>query len=146
MRVQGGCHCGSVRYEAEIDPAGVVICHCTDCQTLSGSAFRTVVPTLPGAFVLLTGHLTRYVKTAESGAQREQTFCPRCGTPIYSAADCEEPRIFALRVGAIDKRDSLIPSAQFWCRSAQRWLRDLPAIPARETQPTFDSRGRIGSD
>ena len=31
MKVDGACHCGSIRYEAEVDPAKVIICHCTDC-------------------------------------------------------------------------------------------------------------------
>ncbi len=35
MNIEGGCHCGALRYEAQIDPEGVGICHCTDCQTLS---------------------------------------------------------------------------------------------------------------
>ena len=42
MKIDGGCHCGYIAYEAEVDPDKVRICHCTDCQTLSGSAFRTV--------------------------------------------------------------------------------------------------------
>lgn len=37
MKVDGGCHCGRIAYEAEIDPAGVLVCHCTDCQTLSAA-------------------------------------------------------------------------------------------------------------
>src|SRR4029450_12628237 len=41
MKIDRGCHCGKIRYAAEVDPGKVVICHCTDCQTLSGSAFRT---------------------------------------------------------------------------------------------------------
>jgi hypothetical protein len=81
MKVDGGCHCGNIRYEAEVDPATVVICHCTDCQTLSGSAFRTVVPTKEGSFRLLSGVPKVYVKTGESGNRREQTFCPNCGYP-----------------------------------------------------------------
>ena len=44
MKIDGGCHCGYIAYEAEADPAKAMICHCTDCQTLSGSAFRTVLP------------------------------------------------------------------------------------------------------
>jgi hypothetical protein len=48
MKIDGRCHCGNVSYEAEIDPEKVMICHCTDCQMLSGSAFRTVVPTQEG--------------------------------------------------------------------------------------------------
>src|SRR5471032_1808170 len=81
MKIEGGCHCGGIRFEAEVDPATVVICHCTDCQTFSGSAFRTVVLTKPGTFALLAGAPTVYVKTAESGNRRQQTFCPTCGTP-----------------------------------------------------------------
>ena len=76
MKVDGGCHCGHIRYEAEVDPDKVVICHCTDCQTLSGSAFRTVVPTNEGTFKLLSGEPKVYVKTGESGNKRVQTFCP----------------------------------------------------------------------
>jgi hypothetical protein len=70
---------GSIRYEAEVDPAKVVICHCTDCQTLSGSTFHTVVQMRPGTFQLLSGAPKVYVKTGESGNRREQTFCPNCG-------------------------------------------------------------------
>ena len=40
MKIDGGCHCGNIAYRAEVDPGMVGICHCTDCQTLTGSAFR----------------------------------------------------------------------------------------------------------
>ena len=85
MKVDGSCHCGKIRFEAEVDPGKVVICHCTDCQTLSGTVFRTVVPAIEGTFRILSGTPKVYVKTGESGNKREQTFCPDCGTPIYSA-------------------------------------------------------------
>ena len=39
MKIDGGCHCGYITYEAEIDADKTLICHRTDCQTLSGSAF-----------------------------------------------------------------------------------------------------------
>jgi hypothetical protein len=50
MRINGGCHCGQIKFRAEVDPDYVLICHCTDCQTLSGSAYRTVAPTKEGSF------------------------------------------------------------------------------------------------
>ena len=145
MKIDGSCHCGNIRYEAEVDPATVVICHCTDCQTLSGSAFRTVVPTIAGTFKLLAGTPKVYVKTGESGNKREQTFCSDCGTPIYSAPAGTDSRIVGLRVGTVRQRDQLIPSDQFWARSSQRWLQSLPAIKKREKQPTFDARGGFGN-
>ena len=80
MKIDGRCHCGYIRYEAQIDPEKVMICHCTDCQTLSGSAFRTVALTREGTFKLLSGELKIYVKTGENGAKRPQSFCPECGS------------------------------------------------------------------
>jgi hypothetical protein len=43
MKIDGACHCGYITYEPEVDSNKTVICHCTDCQTLSGSAFRTQI-------------------------------------------------------------------------------------------------------
>ena len=85
MKIDGRCHCGFISYEAEADPEKTLICHCTDCQTLSGSAFRTVALTRENTFRLLSGEPKTYIKTGESGTRRIQAFCPHCGTPIYSA-------------------------------------------------------------
>ena len=144
MKIDGRCHCGNITFEAEADPSTVVICHCTDCQTLSGSAFRTVVPTKEGSFRLLSGTPKVYVKTGESGNKREQTFCPYCGTPIYSAPIGEGAKVVSLRVGTIRQRDQMIPTDQYWSRSAQTWLSALPMIQRRQTQPVFDPRGGFG--
>ncbi len=43
MKVDGHCYCGAIKFEAEADPASVLVCHCTDCQELTGTAYRTVV-------------------------------------------------------------------------------------------------------
>ena len=99
MKINGGCHCGKITYSAEVDPDKVGICHCTDCQTLSGTAFRVSVAATKEAFHLESGQPKIYVKTAESGAKRAQAFCPECGTPICSAA-VSDPQVFNIRVGA----------------------------------------------
>ena len=44
MKIDGSCYCGYITYEATIDPEQIGICHCTDCQTLSGSPYRASVP------------------------------------------------------------------------------------------------------
>jgi hypothetical protein len=56
--------------------------HCTDCQKLTGTAFRAAIASLPGTFVLKSGTPKIYIKTAESGNKRAHAFCPECGTPI----------------------------------------------------------------
>ena len=133
MKIDGGCHCGYIAYEAEVDPAKVLICHCTDCQTLSGSAFRTVAFTEPGTFKVRSGELKIYVKTAESGNKRQQSFCPECGTPIFSTSPDDAPdKVHSLRVGSIRQRDMLIPKRQSWMRSSQTWLGQMPSLPRAE--------------
>ena len=134
MKIDGGCHCGFLTYEGETDPERVLICHCTDCQTLSGSAFRTSTPVASDSFRFLSGKPTIYVKTAESGAKREQTFCPKCGSPIYSAATGEGPKDLYIRVGTARQRDQLVPKAQIWARSEQHWLGDLASLRKIEKQ------------
>ena len=129
MHVQGGCHCGYITYEAEVDPEAVRICHCTDCQTLTGSAFRVNVRADKSGFKLLTGQPKMYVKTAESGTKRAHGFCPECGTPIYSTANVSDPEIYGLRVGTIRQRAALRPKKQGWCRSALDWAMNLESVP-----------------
>lgn len=133
MRVHGVCHCGAIAWEGEIDPARVTVCHCGDCQRLSGSALRASVPTKAEDFVLLRGEPVRYVKTAESGNRQVQAFCGACGTPLYSA-DAEGAKAFNLRIGALAERAALPPQRQIWCGAALPWTADLLDVPSSDKQ------------
>jgi hypothetical protein len=127
MKIDGSCHCGNITFEAEVDPEKVLICHCTDCQTLSGAAYRTVVP-VTRQFKLQSGELKIYIKTAADGTLREQSFCPDCGTPIYAGPVAGDSGMLGLRVGAIRQRDQLAPQKQLYCDSAQDWVQDLSEV------------------
>jgi hypothetical protein len=129
MKIDGGCHCGRITYTAEIDPGTVTICHCTDCQTLSGSAFRTLAFSEEGTFAL-SGTPKTYVKTNDRGSRRQLYFCAECGTPICSSALAEDPKVYAIRVGTIRQRAELTPRSQIWVRSSQPWVTELASIPA----------------
>jgi hypothetical protein len=128
MYIDGACHCGAIRFEAEIDPGQVGLCHCTDCQTLSGTAYRSVVPAPRAGFRLLSGEPRIYVKTAESGNKRLHAFCGNCGTPIYACAIADPPS-YNLRLGTIRQRANLSPKQQNWCRSALDWAMNLEEVP-----------------
>jgi hypothetical protein len=135
MKIDGACHCGAITVEGEADPERVVICHCTDCQTGAGTAFRVSVP-VPGATFKITGRPSVYLKTtADSGNPRAQAFCPQCGSPIYSTTPGEGPQaMYIVRVGILRQRDRLPPRQQIWCRSARPWLAELGGIPRNPTQ------------
>lgn len=133
MRVDGGCHCGKITYEADIDPDKAGLCHCTDCQTLTSSAFSLFVP-VPKEKFRLRGESRVYVKTAESGNRRAQAFCPECGTRIYASAE-KDPLVFNLRLGTVRQRAALSPRVQLWCRSALPWVNGLSSVPQHAKQP-----------
>lgn len=128
LKVDGSCHCGAIAYEAEVNPETVGICHCTDCQRLTGSAYRVSVPAPASTFRLVRGEPHKYVKTADSGNRRIHAFCGNCGTPIYACA-LENTPSYSLRVGNINQRALLPPKRQIWCRSAVPWSMDLRDVP-----------------
>jgi hypothetical protein len=138
MQVTGRCLCGHITYEAEIDPDRVAICHCTDCQTHSATAYGVVVAVEEERFRLLTGALKFFNKTADSGTIRALAFCPECGTRIYARTVGEGTTFFGLRTGTIHQRDELTPKVQVYCRSARGWVADLSAISRFETMPPAD--------
>jgi len=132
MDVTGRCHCGSITYRAAIDPERVTICHCTDCQQLTGSAYRVTTSGRVEDFELLSGAPKAYIKRGESGASSQQYFCPHCGSHLYRLADGED-RI-GIRLGSIDQRMALPPTRQIWCRSAFSWTGDIGNLPQRSKE------------
>jgi hypothetical protein len=135
MKVDGACACGAIKIEAEADPEKTQLCHCTDCQTATGTAFRVSVP-VPGATLKLTGTPATYLKTtADSGNPRLQGFCGTCGTPLYSTTPGEgAQQMYVLRVGILRQRDQFAPRKQIWTRSARNWLPQLDSVPRFEKQ------------
>lgn len=133
MKVEGRCHCGAIAYEAVVDPLRVTVCHCTDCQCLTGSGWRASVPATSETFVLQSGEPRRYVKTADSGRRRVHAFCGDCGAPVYSSA-IEAPESYSLRVGCLAQRAALSPVRQQWCDSALPWAQNLASVPRLSKQ------------
>lgn len=132
MRIDGQCHCGHVKYQAEVDPDEVVICHCTDCQRLTGSAYRVTVRTPTSSLRLTANPPKVYTKYGDNGRPRLQSFCPECGSPLFTTGDGEHATTTGIRVGTINQRRELKPSRQIWCRSALPWINDIGSLPGVE--------------
>ena len=122
MKIDGGCHCGALTYEAEIDPDTMTICHCTDCQKMSGTAFRTVIRAHEDNF-----------KTSENGTPRAMGFCENCGTQIYGTSVGEGSKTLGIRGGTVTQSAQLKPVNQIWTRSAQPWVCEIEGMEVYET-------------
>lgn len=144
MKINGGCHCGNIQYKAEIDENKVILCHCTDCQQMSGAPFRGIVVTTGDKFSL-TGNLKAYIKeTANSGNPRTQSFCPECGTHIYATSveklGIDEPvdrskKMYNVRLGTVQQKDKLKPTMEIWCDSREAWLEPVEGTKQFATGP-----------
>ena len=122
MKITGQCHCGEIEYEGEVDPQKVGICHCSDCQALSGSAFRTVGVVAGETFNILKGKPKEYVKVGDSGNKRVQAFCGTCGSALYATDTGDNPAAYNVRLGTSHQRHDLDPKFECWRQSALPWL------------------------
>ena len=135
MQIEGSCHCGRISFTAQVDPARVTVCHCSDCQVMSGSPFRAVVPAPVETFEL-RGEPKRYIKTAESGNRRVQAFCGECGTPLFATAPENATQVI-IRTGCVKQRAALVPKAQIWQRSTLPWIDAVRALPGSPEGQAF---------
>ena len=127
MHIDGACHCGAVTFTAQIDPTRVMVCHCTDCQVLSGAPFRAVA-VAPIESLEVLGTTKSYIKVAESGNRRAQVFCPECATPLWATAP-ENATSVVVRLGCVTQKAQLTPVVQVWQHSCLPWLPKLSSIP-----------------
>jgi hypothetical protein len=133
MFIEGGCLCGSVRYRINAEPKLMRLCWCRDCQYLAaGNATANVV--FPSGAVTVTGELTDYVSKADSGNIMHRRFCPKCGTPVFSAAEIR-PQVVIVRAGTLDDPSAIQPSMTIWTESAPTWACMNSSLPRFPRQP-----------
>ncbi len=99
MKVQGGCYCGAVRYEAEGEPVMKAQCHCRECQYITGGG--------PNFFLALPDDGFRYTSGTPSSFTRSdipnpvtREFCPNCGTSLVTRP--KPMPMIVIKVGTLD--------------------------------------------
>ena len=95
--IEGGCHCGAIRYRVTGELTGVINCHCSDCRRWHGNYAAYAVARLTD-FELTKG--ADRVKWYDSSPKARRGFCPDCGSSIFK--DNKDGEKIVLAVGAID--------------------------------------------
>lgn len=135
MKVEGQCLCGAIEFEAEVQPGSMTICHCLDCQTHSGSAFRANISAPAASFRLTKGMPRTFVKTTASGNKRNLAFCENCGSPLYACA-VENPQAYSLRTGVLQQREALeSPQREIWTKRRRAWVALAGVSETHDGQP-----------
>ena len=112
----GGCFCGAVKYVVSGAPINVRVCHCQDCQRLTGSAFF-VRALFPRAAVTIPGQLAEF----HSSADLTRKFCPRYGSQTFAERK-RRANTIAITLGSFDNLEGICPSDHIWVSDKQQWL------------------------
>jgi len=144
VTIEGGCRCGAVRYTLGLnDLPPTYACHCTDCQTWSGSAFSQQAVVAESA-IEASGPIVIYELTSPSGRVSRQRMCGVCHTRIFNT-NSARPGIAVVRAGTLDRSNELIVTAHIWTRSKQPWLELPDGAPAwSETPPPEEMAKALG--
>jgi len=133
MTRTGGCACGALRYEVDNEPMFLQACHCTGCQTSTGSAFIMTWMTESSNFRLVQGEPKVFdAFTGSSGETYDFNTCGRCGTGLWANIKGCANGITFLRAGTLDDTRDISPMAHIYTKSKQNWM----LLP--EDVPCFD--------
>jgi hypothetical protein len=121
----GGCLCGAIRYLLRGDPLTLYACHCTECQTTTGSAFALSMVVTRESIELLQGEPELHELALPDGRRKRPYRCGSCATHLWGAR-IRFPQFLVLHPGTLDDTSWFEPVGHIWTRSAQPWFR-LPA-------------------
>lgn len=100
MKLEGGCYCKQVRYEAEGEPVGRIQCHCRECMYITGGS-PTEVMAMPAAGFRIAQGQTRGFTRADIANAFTREFCPNCGTHLFTRSQATPETVY-LKVGSLD--------------------------------------------
>jgi hypothetical protein len=118
---QGACICGFVRYEIIAEPITLFACHCSDCQTVTGSGFVLALWVPYGGVSVLKGEARPYERTEADNRRRIIFRCPHCLTVLWSERP-DSKEYVTIYAGTLDDSPVLRPVGHIWTRDAQTWL------------------------
>lgn len=125
MTFEGGCACGAVRYRLKRAPMFVNCCHCTSCQTETGSAFAINALIESDEVDTFRGALVALITPSESGRGQQIWRCPECEVALWSNYGGAKDVIRFVRVGTLDRPDAIQPDVHIYTRSKLPWV-ELP--------------------
>lgn len=118
---EGQCQCGKVRYRVCGVAATLFVCHCTECQRQSASAFGMALWISEAKVQLLSGELNQWVRSTPSGQNMLCRFCHNCGTRLFHQIQGQNQ--ISIKPGTLHESKHLHPVAHIWTDSKQDWVK-----------------------
>jgi len=132
----GGCACRLIRYTCLREPVAMINCHCKDCQLSSGAAFASGIVVMTDDLEI-TGMPKTFAIRASSGERTTRSFCPNCGTPLFTQSEAYS-QVTSIRFPSLDDSSDFKPTLDIYTTSAQQWVcldQTIPHFPQSPQQP-----------
>jgi hypothetical protein len=130
--LEGGCACGRERYRLRSAPMFVHCCHCTSCQTETGSAFVLNALIEAERVETIAGAAEAVMTPSESGRGQQVWRCPACRVALWSNYGGADDILRFVRIGTLDDPGALPPDVHIYTRSKLPWVRLPDGVPAFE--------------
>ncbi len=134
MMITGGCQCGALRYRAEGEPLFQGMCHCRNCQRISGAGHVGFI-CLAEDTVTVEGETRSYASTGGSGTKATRYSCPTCHSVVFGRAEMMPGRI-NLYAGSLDDTSQFKPQVAIFTRSRPLWDDSSRELKCYETVPS----------
>ncbi|QDS69823.1 hypothetical protein FKW77_010527 [Venturia effusa] len=123
--VSGSCLCQFIRYTIEGTDKGAVLCHCSNCQKATGSAFANN-HRFTRAQITITqgGDIIKAYKDSNTltGNTLTRWFCGDCGSPIYLENE-KFKGLVILYSGCIEgDLGQVQPSGELFAHNRRKWF------------------------
>lgn len=131
--IQGGCNCGSVRYEMEAAALHHALCHCRDCRRSSGAP-ASAWALVRNDQITITGQPKAYASS--EGAER--LFCDNCGTSLFYRNETIFPEMIDVMSATLDDPDAIPLGGQIQTDERIGWMGKLGELPSFPRFPAED--------
>lgn len=123
-KLTGNCLCRAVRFEVVDDFYRFQLCHCAQCQKVTGTAHAANLLTDPVNITWLAG-TDEIVRYDAEGRRLSSAFCRTCGSPVPFLSLSGD--VLVVPAGSLNGRPSIPPGAHtFWPERAE-WYDDALA-------------------
>jgi hypothetical protein len=132
MTLNGGCHCGKIRYRVEGEAMTHALCHCTDCRRSAGAPMVGWTMYPQNAVTIEQGQ----PKTYESSQDGRRLFCADCGTGLFYVNEKILPGIIDIQSATYDDPSAVPARAHIQVAERIAWMKDAHALPEFERFPS----------
>ncbi|KAF2137499.1 uncharacterized protein K452DRAFT_353495 [Aplosporella prunicola CBS 121167] len=129
VKLTGSCYCRNLEYEVNLDStedARTSLCHCKNCKKAFGTNYGLTAKLPKDAFKYTKGTPKEHAADNGSGTVLYREFCDTCGSFILEYGEPAKPHFRYICVGSLDDPEALPPKGEFFCRSRQSWMPEVP--------------------